>query len=89
MRWEEGSLLYVAEGTMHAHKNVGEGVGRMLRIPPPGGSYELFFEKAGRWPADDDEGVGPSPLEARADAGRRIAKIAAEHGIEIPPPFTQ
>jgi hypothetical protein len=47
--------------------------------------YELFFEKAGRWPADDDDGVGPSPLEARADAGRRIAKIAAEHGIEIPP----
>jgi mannose-6-phosphate isomerase-like protein (cupin superfamily) len=86
---EEGSLLYAPKGTLHAHKNVGEGVGRLLMIQTPGGLYELFFEKAGRWPKDDDDGVGPSPLEDRADAGRRIAKIAAEHGIEIPPPFTQ
>jgi mannose-6-phosphate isomerase-like protein (cupin superfamily) len=86
---EEGSLLYAPKGTLHAHKNVGEGVGRLLMIQTPGGLYELFFEKAGRWPKDDDDGAGPSRLEDRADAGRRIAKIAAEHGIEIPPPFTQ
>ena len=82
---EEGSLLYMPNGTLHAHKNVGKGVGRMLMIQTPGGLYELFFEKAGRWPKDDDAGAGPSRLEDRADAGRRIAKIAAEHGIEIPP----
>jgi mannose-6-phosphate isomerase-like protein (cupin superfamily) len=85
---EEGSLLYAPKGTLHAHKNVGEGVGRLLMIQTPGGLYELFFEKAGRWPKDDDDGAGPSRLEDRADAGRRIAKIAAEHGIEIPPPIT-
>ena len=84
---EEGSLLYMPNGTLHAHKNVGKGVGRMLMIQTPGGLYELFFEKAGRWPADVD-GVGPPPYEDRADAGRSIAKIAAEHGIEIPPPIT-
>jgi hypothetical protein len=57
-------------------------------IQTPGGLYELFFEKAGRWPADDDDGVGTSPPEDRADAGRRIAQVAAEHGIEIPPLIT-
>jgi hypothetical protein len=61
----------------------------MLLIQTPGGLYELFFEKAGRWPADDDDVAGPSPLEDRADSGRSIAQIAAEHGIEIPPPITQ
>lgn len=87
MSAEEGSLLYVPKGTLHAHKNVGKGVGRMLMIQTPGGLYELFFEKAGRWPTDDD-GTALPPFEDRADAGRSIAKIAAEHGIEIPPPIT-
>jgi hypothetical protein len=61
----------------------------MLMIRTPGGLYESFFEKAGRWPTDDDHGAGPPLFEDRADPGRRIAKIAAEHGIEIPPPITQ
>ena len=60
----------------------------MLMIQTPGGLYELFFAKAGRWPTDDDHGAGPPPFEDRADAGRRSAQIAAEHGIEIPPPIT-
>ena len=85
---EEGSLLYAPKGTLHAHKNVGEGVGRILLTQTPGGLYELFFEKAGRRPTDDDGGAGPPPFDHRADAGRRIARIAAEHGIEIPPAVT-
>ncbi len=60
----------------------------MLLIQTPGGLYELFFQKAGKWSADDDEGAGPPPFDDRADAGQSIAKIAAEHGIEIPPPIT-
>jgi quercetin dioxygenase-like cupin family protein len=29
-------LLYVPKGTLHAHRNVGEGVGRMLAAQTPG-----------------------------------------------------
>jgi hypothetical protein len=61
----------------------------MLLTQTPGGLYELFFQKAGRLPADHDGGVGPPPFGDRADAGWRIAQIAAEHGIEIPPLITQ
>ncbi len=32
-----GSLLYIPKGTLHAHKNVGEGVGKMLVTQTPGG----------------------------------------------------
>ena len=79
-----GSLLYVPKGILHAHENLGEGVGRMLLTQTPGGLYELFFEKAGR-PADGDDGE-PSALEDLPDAERRTLEIAAEHGTEIPPP---
>ena len=82
LRAGAGSLLYVPKGTLHTHKNIGKGVGRMLLTQTPGGLYELFFQKAGM-PADGDE-VGPPAFEDRPDV-KRIVKIAAEHGIEIPP----
>ncbi len=80
-----GSLLYVPEGTLHTHRNVGEGVGRMLLTQTPGGLYELFFEKAGGRPVDGDDGEPPAS-EDQPDAERRLVEIAAEHGTEIPPP---
>ena len=60
-------------------------VGRMLLTQTPEGLYELFFKKAGM-PVDGDDG-GPPVIEERPDSGRRIVEVAAEHGIEIPPPF--
>ena len=36
LRVRAGSLLYVSKGTLHGHKNVGEGVGRMLVTQTPG-----------------------------------------------------
>ena len=78
-----GSLIYVPKGTLHAHENVGEGVGRMLESQTPGGLCEHFFEEAGK--AVDDE-TGPLVFEDQPDAGR-IVKLAAEYGIEIPPPI--
>lgn len=80
-----GSLIYVPKGTLHTHKNVGDGVGRMLLTQTPGGLYELFFRKAGR-PADGDDG-GPLALEDLPHAERWIVEVAAEHGTEIPPSF--
>ena len=85
LRVGAGSLLYVPKGTLHTHENVGEGMGRMLMTQTPGGLYELFFEKAGRL-EDGDDG-GPSAFEERPEVGRRIVEVAAEHGIEIPPPI--
>jgi mannose-6-phosphate isomerase-like protein (cupin superfamily) len=73
-------LLYVPKGTLHAHENVGEGVGRMLVSQTPGGLYEHFVEEVG------DEApskvvvpsVEPFPPEAA-----RIVTTAARYGIEI------
>ncbi len=80
LRVGAGSLLYVPKGTLHAHKNVGEGVGRMLLTQTPGGLYERFFEEVGK-PVDDEE--GPLVFEDQPDVSR-IVKVAAKYGIEIP-----
>ena len=80
LRVGAGSLLCVPRGTLHAHRNVGEGVGRMLVIQTPGGLYERFFEEVGK--AVDGES-GPPVFEDQADTGK-VAEIASEYGIEIP-----
>jgi mannose-6-phosphate isomerase-like protein (cupin superfamily) len=83
IQMSEGYLLYVPKGTLHAHKNVGEGVGRMLLTQTPGGLYERFFEEVGK-PAEDE--VRPFVSEDQPDVSR-IVKVAAEYGIEIPEPI--
>jgi mannose-6-phosphate isomerase-like protein (cupin superfamily) len=79
-----GSLLYVPKGTLHAHKNVSEGVGRMLMSQTPGGLYEHFFEAVGKEAVDDDG--GPFVFAHQPDVGR-VVEVAAEYGIEIPVPI--
>ena len=81
LRVGAGSLLYVPKGTLHAHKNVGEGVGRMLVSQTPGGLYECFFEEVGK-PVDGDS--GPLVFEDQPDV-ERIVAIGVQYGIEIPP----
>ncbi len=80
IRVDAGSLLYVPKGTLHAHKNVGEGVGRLLLTQTPGGLYEHFFEEVG-------EGEPTKVVMASLDLGSpevaRITAIAARYGIEI------
>ncbi len=85
LRVGAGSLLYISKGTLHAHKNVGEGVGRLLVTQTPGGLYEHFFEEVGK-PVDRDG--GPLDFEEQPDLGRIMA-VASEHGIEIPPPIAE
>jgi quercetin dioxygenase-like cupin family protein len=80
-----GSLLYVPKGTLHAHRAIGEGVGRMLVTQTPGGLYECFFEEVGK--AVDTE-AGPPDFEDQPDM-KRIVEVAVEHGIEIPPPVAR
>ena len=79
-----GSLLRVPRGVLHAHKNVGEDVGRLLATQTPGGLYERFFDEVGE-AVDADDGRPPA-FEDQPDA-RTIMKVAAEHGIEIPSPI--
>ncbi len=78
---EAGSLLYVPRGALHAHKNVGKGVGRMLLTQTPGGLYELFFEEIGK-PVDGDR---VALVFEDQHAAERIVEVAATYGIEIPP----
>ena len=82
---EAGSLLYVPRGALHAHKNVGKGVGRMLLTQTPGGLYELFFEEIGK-PVDGDR---VALVFEDQHAAERIVEVAATYGIEIPPPIAE
>jgi quercetin dioxygenase-like cupin family protein len=74
-----GSLLYMPKGTLHAHRGVGEGMGRMLLTQTPGGLYEHFFEEVGE---DATSNVMPLLGEGSPEAVRFTA-IAARYGIEI------
>ena len=82
LRAGTGSLLYVPRGNLHAHRNVGEGVGKMLVSQTPGGLHERFFEEIGE---EGRIGSTPSVSEEPQDA-ERMARIAAEYGIEMPLP---
>lgn len=77
-----GSLIYLPKGNLHAHHNVGEGIGRMLVSQTPGGLHERFFEEIGEEMKDR---CTPPVSEDPPDM-ETIAKIAADYGIEIPPP---
>ena len=81
-----GSLIYVPKGTLHAHKNVGEGAGRMLVNQTPGGLYEYFFEEVGKPVNGNGE---PLVFEDQSEVASNIVAIAAKYGIEIPSPFAQ
>ncbi len=76
-----GSLLYVPKGTLHAHRGVGEGVGRMLVTQTPGGLYERFIEKAGKQATDE----ATSPPTEESPEPKRLAAIGVEYGVEIVP----
>jgi len=83
-----GSLVYATRGELHAFENVGEAVGRLLVLHTPGGSHERFVQEVGEPVAF---GVGfanegsASPAEGAPEAGR-LARSAAEYGIELVPP---
>ncbi len=76
-----GALLYVPRGNLHAHKYLGEGVGRMLVSQTPGGLHERFFEEIGQGREDGSTQTVPEPPQY----AERIARIAARYGIEMPP----
>ena len=78
-----GSLLYVPKGKLHAHKNVGEGAGRMLVSQTPGGLHERFFEEVGEEASNQRE----QQASQRPDSVAKTREIAAGYGIEILPPF--
>ena len=73
------SLLYVSRGNLHAHRNTGEGVGRMLVSQTPGGLHERFFEEIG----EERRDVATNPVFKDPQETERIARIAAEYGIEM------
>jgi mannose-6-phosphate isomerase-like protein (cupin superfamily) len=76
-----GSLIYIPKGNLHAHKNVGEEPGRMLVSQTPGGLHERFFERIGEVGKDGST----QPVSENPPDMARIAKIAAEYGIEMTP----
>jgi mannose-6-phosphate isomerase-like protein (cupin superfamily) len=81
LRVGTGALLYVPRGNLHAHRNVAEGVGRMLVSQTPGGSHERFFEEIG----EERRDVSTTPVPEDPLDTQKIARIAVEYGIETPP----
>jgi mannose-6-phosphate isomerase-like protein (cupin superfamily) len=79
---DEGSLIYVPRGNLHAHDNVGKELGRMLVSQTPGGLHERFFEEIGEKTSDTSRPL----LSEKLPDMERIAKIAAEYGIEMASP---
>jgi mannose-6-phosphate isomerase-like protein (cupin superfamily) len=79
MRVGAGSLIYVPRGNLHAHKNTGEVLGRLLVSQTPGGLHERFFERIGQPVA----GESWPPVSEDPQDMRRIRAIAAEYGIKI------
>jgi mannose-6-phosphate isomerase-like protein (cupin superfamily) len=77
-----GSLIYVPKGNLHAFKNVGEAVGRILVSQTPGGLHECFFEEIGE---EVRERTIPPVPDGTPKVGKIVA-IAAKYGIEIPLP---
>ena len=47
LRAGSGSLIYVPKGTLHAHKNVGEGVGRAAGYPDARGPVRALLRGGG------------------------------------------
>jgi mannose-6-phosphate isomerase-like protein (cupin superfamily) len=82
LRMPVGSLLYVPKDNLHAHKNVGESIGRMLVSQTPGGLHERFFEEVGEVAPDWRE----LRVTERPENLARTREIAAGYGIEIPLP---
>ena len=82
LRAGAGSLIYVPRGNLHAHRNVAEGVGRMLVSQTPGGLHERFFEEIG----EERRDVSTTPVPEDLPDMERIARIAVEYGIEMPLP---
>ena len=82
LRAGAGSLIYVPRGNLHAHRNVAEGVGRMLVSQTPGGSHERFLEEI----SEERRDVSTTPISNGPQETERIAKIAVEYGIEMPIP---
>ena len=83
IRASAGALIYVPKGTLHAHKNVGVGVGRLLATQTPGGLYERFIEEAGKQ-ATDEATSPPTQGGGLRDLGR-LAAIGVEYGLELVP----
>ena len=80
-----GSLVYMPKGTLHAHKNVGEGLARMLMSQTPGGLCEHFFEGVGNPAANE-----ALPLVCGdQSAVKRVVTIGVRYGIEIPSPIAE
>ena len=71
-----GSLIYVPRGNLHAHKNVGEGPGRMLVSQTPGGAHERYFEELAENPA------APFVVEDSPEV-ETVSAIATRYGVEI------
>lgn len=77
-----GGYAFVPRGTVHAFRNTGDGLARMLVSTTPGGYHENFFAEAGDPVADP---ASPGPPAGPPDFERLMA-AAKRWGVEVLPP---
>jgi quercetin dioxygenase-like cupin family protein len=78
-----GSFVYLPKGTLHAFKNVGTEIARMVVLITPAGMDRFFFE-VGR-PAFEG-GIAPPPGPEDIE---KILAASAKYGLEVLPPPEQ
>jgi glyoxylate utilization-related uncharacterized protein len=83
---DQGSLVYVPKGNMHAFENAGETTGKLLVSQTPGGAYEGFVDEVG------EASTGEGRLQATAGSpnnAEKLAAVGALYGVETVPPLPQ
>jgi hypothetical protein len=68
---------------VHAFRNTGEGVGKLLITFTPAGGFEDYLERLGE---PTQEKTPPTPSSEPRDAATADAALAREYGIEIVAP---
>jgi hypothetical protein len=79
---DQGSLVYVPKGNMHAFENAGETTGKLLVSQTPGGAYEGFVDEVG------EASTGEGRLQATAGSpnnAEKLAAVGALYGVETVP----
>jgi mannose-6-phosphate isomerase-like protein (cupin superfamily) len=78
-----GTFVHIPKGCVHAFRNTGEGVGKLLITFTPAGGFEDYLERLGE---PTQERTPPTPSSEPRDAATADAALAREYGIEIVAP---
>ena len=81
-----GAFLRVPKGTVHAWRNVGTGIGKLVMIFSPAGDVERFFEEIGEPTTTKTPPMPPTEPPDPAAMEMILASAERNHIVGVPPP---